>query len=192
MDFTPHQRSALLDVARTAILAALERSVSSNGAPDDPALHQPAGCFVSLHAVSTRALRGCVGRLDSSMSLHAAVSKAARDVLFDPRFDGDPVTRLELPYLELEISVLSPLQLIDHPLNFELEHGIYICHERRGGCFLPQVARQTGWSKEQLLDRLCSEKLGIDSGAWRDAQVKAYTFMTCVIGPEPFERGVVA
>jgi len=50
------------------------------------------------------------------------------------------------------------------------------------------VARDTGWTREQLLDRLCTEKLGLHPASWRHApMVKLQRFTTLVIGPEPFE-----
>jgi len=69
-----------------------------------------------------------------------------------------------------------------------LNEGIYLTFGESGaGCFLPQVARETGWSKEQLLDRLCVEKMGLLASAWHDPRAKLFVFTTLEIGPEPFE-----
>ena len=59
----------------------------------------------------------------------------------------------------------------------------------RTGCFLPQVARETGWTREQLLGRLCSEKMGLPAAFWMQAGAQLMTFTTLIIGPEPFEQG---
>ena len=108
-------------------------------------------------------------------------------MLRDPRFVMHPVALGELPSLELEISVLSPLQPASSPLDFDpLQHGIYLTIGDRAGCFLPQVARETGWTKEQLLDRLCTEKMGLSSFAWRNPQATLHTFQVIILGPEPF------
>jgi AmmeMemoRadiSam system protein A len=157
----------------------------------DAALSQPAGCFVTLHTLRTHALRGCVGRLDAAEPLLDAVRRSATNVLSDPRFADDPVRLEELPDLQLDVSVLSPLRPAAAPLAFDLlNEGIYLTWgEGRAGCFLPQVARETGWSKEQLLDRLCVEKMGLPAGAWHDRRAKLFVFTTLVIGPEPFETG---
>jgi AMMECR1 domain-containing protein len=78
---------------------------------------------------------------------------------------------------------------VDDPLAFEpLEHGIYLTVGRRAGCFLPQVARETGWSRQQLLDRLCTEKIGLAPNAWQSKKATLSIFQTIVIGPEPLVR----
>ena len=86
----------------------------------------------------------------------------------------------ELPMLSIEISVLTPLRDAAHALDFDLHaDGIVLTCGRHSGCFLPQVARETGWTKEQLLGRLCTEKLGLRESAWRDATRAANTSGTC-------------
>ena len=196
MVLSPHQQRVLMDAARYAIRRklgghspALDDGNGDGGTAADPALSQPAGCFVTLHTLRTHALRGCVGRLDATEPLLAAVRRTAANVLSDPRFGDDPVRLEELPDLQLDISVLSPLRPAAGPLEFDpLNEGIYLTFgESRAGCFLPQVARETGWSKEQLLDRLCVEKMGLLASAWHDPRAKLFVFTTLEIGPEPFE-----
>src|SRR5207245_1385635 len=132
-------------------------------------------------------LRGCVGRMDATQPLAACVRDTAVSVLDDPRFTDHPVTLAELANLEIEISVLSPLRPAAHPLDFDLlNDGIYLTIESRAGVFLPQVARETGWAKEQLLDRLCTEKLGFAPNAWRHQSARLFTFSTLILGPVPF------
>ena len=65
--------------------------------------------------------------------------------------------------------------------------GIYLTVQNRSGCFLPQVARETGWPKEHLLSRLCSEKLGLTAMAWSRPGAQLQTFQTLIIGPATFE-----
>jgi len=117
------------------------------------------------------------------------VQLAAVGVLEDPRFALDPVRCDELPHLEIEITVLSALCDCVDLLDFEPSRdGIYLTVGDLSGCFLPQVARDTGWTREQLLDRLCAEKLGLSPASWRrEANVKLERFTTLIIGPEPFE-----
>jgi len=180
--------STLLQLARWTIITRLG-GTPGFAAPgeDDPVLAQPAGCFVSLHDLHTHALRGCVGRIDASAPLLDALRDAASGVLEDPRFVQSPVTLDELPRLSIEISVLSPLAPARDALDFDLlNDGIYLRIADRGGCFLPQVARETGWTKEQLLDRLCTEKIGCPRDAWRSADATLQRFSTVIIGPEPF------
>jgi AmmeMemoRadiSam system protein A len=192
MLLSPQHQRLLLDAARYAIRQSLcgERSPEPDDSADlaDPVLAQPAGCFVTLHRLVTHELRGCVGRLDAVDPLVRAVRRAAASVLQDPRFGDDPVRMEELPRLQIDVSVLSPLRPADHPLSFDLHNdGIYLIWGDRAGCFLPQVARETGWGKEQLLARLCVEKMGLAPMAWQDPRAKLYHFTTIEVGPEPFE-----
>jgi AMMECR1 domain-containing protein len=84
--------------------------------------------------------------------------------------------------------VLSPLLPCASPLDFDLQNdGIYLIAGERAGCFLPQVARETGWTKEQLLDRLCTEKLGMPATTWRTGDATLMRFSTVIVGPEPVE-----
>jgi AmmeMemoRadiSam system protein A len=108
----------------------------------------------------------------------------------DPRFFGRQLTPGELGDLEIEISVLSPLQRVEgDPLEaVELgRHGIYIRSGGRTGCFLPQVADETGWSKEEFLAHCCAGKAGLSPDAWRAPQTEVFTFTAEVFGQEDLE-----
>jgi uncharacterized protein len=195
MQLTPEQDRLLLDAARATIRRTLRGDRGTGGGADagpcpDPALLEHGGCFVSLHELRTHRLRGCVGRMDAAQPLWQCVHNSAAGVLEDPRFLDDPVRLDELPSLEIEISVLSPMRPAPTPMDFDPEsEGIYLIHGPRSGCFLPQVARETGWNREQLLTRLCTEKMSLPSTAWRDPAARLMVFSTRVIGPEPFELG---
>jgi AmmeMemoRadiSam system protein A len=153
----------------------------------DPALTQLAGCYVSLHASASHALRGCVGRMEAREPLVRCVRDTAMSVLADPRFDDRRVRIDELPGLDIEISILSPLRPVPTPLDFDpLNDGIYLMLNGRCGVFLPQVARETGWRRDQLLDRLCTEKMGFPAGSWRFAGAQLFIFSTKILGPVPF------
>ena len=118
-----------------------------------------------------------------------ALRWASQQVLNDPRFVRRPVQMEELPELEIEVSLLSAPAPAEHPLAFSpLEQGIYLTMANRTGCFLPQVARETGWTREQLLDRLCMEKLGLPANSWRNPAARLHVFSVLVVGPEPFVR----
>ena len=188
MQLTAEQSAQLMAIARDAIRRTLRREPLEPLNQTDPALMQPAGCFVTLHEMGTHRLRGCVGRLDASGPLAPVVQQTAVSVLGDPRFTNMPVRLEDLPRLDLEISVLSPLQPKRGPLDFDPQsEGIYLIISNRSGCFLPQVARETGWSKEQLLDRLCTEKMGFPARMWQHPAARMHTFTSTLLGPEPFE-----
>src|SRR4051812_12169839 len=95
-------RHEVLDLARAFIRRAL-RVDSFVPEATDPALREPAGCFVSLHSLQGHRLRGCVGRIDASQPLSAALEAASRSVLDDPRFSGARVTPEELAWLSIEV-----------------------------------------------------------------------------------------
>ena len=178
----------VMDVARRAIRARLCNEPLSPIDPCDPALRQPAGCFVTLHEQLTHRLRGCIGTFESDRPLIETVAAMAVAALGDPRFCHDPVTAAELVQLELEASILSPLRPMAGPMDFDLHsEGIYVRFGHRTGCFLPQVARDTGWTREQLLDRLCAEKMGLSPLIWRNPHAQLFAFSVQIIGPEPFE-----
>lgn len=184
------QARTLLDAARASIRNALGHDTPPGVPADaDPRLLQPAGCFVTLHDLRTHALRGCIGRIESPLPLLQTVIETAMGTLEDPRFAHNAVTRDELARLEIEISVLTPLQQASSPLDFEPgRDGILLVFGNRTGVFLPQVSRDTGWTKEQLLDRLASEKMGLSPLVWRNPHAKLFRFQVEIIGPEPFVR----
>jgi AmmeMemoRadiSam system protein A len=187
MNLTPGQQRFLLDLARAAIVNNLRGMYSTAPAVEDPLLQSPFGCFVTMHDAATHRLRGCIGRIQSPDPLVVGVHESAIGALRDPRFTNYPITLGELPRLDLEVSVLSPLTEAAHALEFEpLEHGIFLSCQGRTGTFLPQVARETGWSREQLLARLCGEKMGLAADAWQGVGTKLFTYTATVIGPVPF------
>ena len=108
----------------------------------------------------------------------------------DFRFATNPVSKAELPSIDIEISVLSPLARTDDPLSLELgRHGIYIKNGYRAGCFLPQVATETGWSKQEFLSHCCGGKAGLPADAWKDPRTEVYLFTAEVFGER--ELGMV-
>ena len=156
--------------------------------PESPALQQPCGCFVSLH--NGRQLRGCIGTFQARAPLVQTVVQMASASLRDPRFVGNPVTAAELPKIDIEISVLSPLERTQDPMkDVELgRHGICIQGPYGSGCFLPQVATETGWSKEQFLSQCCAHKAGMPPDAWKSPEITVYRFEAEVFGEKESPR----
>ena len=92
----------------------------------------------------------------------------------------------ELPYISIEISVLTPLQKISSIDEFELgRHGIYISRDGRSGTFLPQVASGKSWSKEDFLGYCSRDKAGLGWEGWKDADL--YVYEAIVFGEEKKE-----
>ena len=150
---------------------------------DDPALTAPCGCFVTLK--NRGRLRGCIGQFISDRPLIELVAEMAEaSASSDPRFfDQSASPSGDLGNLDIEISVLSPLERTDDPLSLRLGvDGIYIKRGYASGCFLPQVATETGWSKEEFLSYCCSHKAGLPPDAWKDPKTEVYLFTAEVFG----------
>ena len=135
-------------------------------------LKQKCGAFVSLHKHGR--LRGCIGHFGEDHPLYEIVAEMARAAAFeDPRFM--PVTRDELNDLDIEISVLTPMRRIQSLDEFELHrHGIYIKKGYRSGTFLPQVADEVNWTKEEFVGHCSQDKAGLGWDGWRDAELYVY------------------
>jgi AmmeMemoRadiSam system protein A len=177
---TEEQKQALVSLARDAVRAA----VTGTGAASPAALAAlpPAsGAFVTLKKRGQ--LRGCIGTLECRRTLAEEVARvavsAARD---DPRFE--PVDPSELNELDVEVSVLGPLEIIDagDPSAIEIgRHGLVVEQGRHRGLLLPQVAPEWGWGREEFLAHTC-RKAGLPPDAWRRGAT-VYRFDAEVFGP---------
>ncbi len=131
-----------------------------------------AGAFVTLNKNSH--LRGCIGHFEADLPLWKVVQQMAiAAATRDHRFNS--VEPNELSQLKIEISVLTPLKRIKSADEFILgKHGIYIKKGNSSGTFLPQVADQTGWSKEEFLGHCAQDKAGIGWDGWKTAELYTY------------------
>lgn len=103
---------------------------------------------------------------------------AARE---DPRFE--PLRESELEGLEVEVSVLGPLERIDpaDPDAIEIgRHGLVVERGHRRGLLLPQVATEWGWNREKFLAQACV-KAGLSPDAWHHGAA-VYRFAAIVFG----------
>ena len=181
------QKEILLKTARDTVAAVITKKPMPRPESHDPRLNAKCGCFVTLK--NRGQLRGCIGQFTSEVPLIELVVEMARaSATGDPRFFAEPITPGELRQLDIEISVLSPLQRTDDPLSLRLgTDGIYIKSGRTSGCFLPQVATETGWSKEDFLSYCCAHKAGLAADAWKDPDTEVYLFTAEVFGSRPQE-----
>jgi AmmeMemoRadiSam system protein B/AmmeMemoRadiSam system protein A len=137
-------------------------------------LFKKLGCFVTLK--KNGKLRGCIGEFPSDKPLWQVIQKTALASAFDdPRFF--PLKKEELRGLEIEISIVFPLKKIDDWQKIKLGmDGVLIEKEGRRGVFLPQVAKETGWSLEEFLGNLCLEKAGLPKDCYKDPKTNIYVF----------------
>ncbi len=144
-------------------------------------LRAPSGAFVTLKRGGD--LRGCIGTIEPREPLYQAVldngDNAARR---DPRFS--PVTPPELPDLVIEVSVLSPPRPIDSWEEFKVgEQGIILSKAGRRAVFLPEVATEQGWTREETLSYL-ARKAGLPADAWRSGA--GFSVFTTTIYEAPY------
>ena len=175
MTISDENRKTLLELAREAIRATVTGSPQPVLPESKGILSERRGCFVTL--TNRGRLRGCIGTFHPQKPLAEQIVEMAQAAARDPRFTLDPITPGEVGSLTIQVSVLSELTPLENPLDIELGvHGIYIVRGPASGCFLPEVATETGWTKEQFLSQCCSGKAGMDPDAWRDGSAKVYTF----------------
>lgn len=169
-----HEKELLLDISRSTFEAYIntgELTEIHRGSLTSTLRH-PAGAFVSLYMGGR--LRGCIGNFSPDKPLYAIVQEMTiAAATHDNRFA--PVESTELPYISIEISVLTPLQKINSIDEFQLGlHGIYMTKDGRSGTYLPQVAKQTGWSADDFLGHCAREKAGIGWDGWKEADLYVY------------------
>jgi AmmeMemoRadiSam system protein A len=152
----------LLTLARRAFEARVHREPPPF-AERGGALELACGAFVTIHARGD--LRGCLGRIETVEPLAETVLYLAAAVAdSDPRFD--PVTALELPDIDIEISVLTPEREVQSTVEVEVgRHGVIVEHGARRGLLLPQVAMEQGWDSETFVAHAC-RKASLSPDAW--------------------------
>ena len=156
-------RERLLQIARAAIVS----HVTGVREPSEasPALNKPSnGAFVTIHMNGS--LRGCIGNLGTGLPLASVVRECAVAACSaDPRFE--PVAPAELPGLEIEISLLGPLEPVASPEEIEVgRHGLVVEQGWQRGLLLPQVATEWGWDRETFLAQTC-HKAGLERDVWK-------------------------
>jgi AmmeMemoRadiSam system protein B/AmmeMemoRadiSam system protein A len=178
------QRKRLLEIARSSIETYLKTTAKLEFVEKDPLLLKDMGAFVTLRKGGE--LRGCIGNLIGNEPLYLSVRDMAIEAAVgDPRFA--PVELSELKDIDIEISVLSPMEKISSFDKIQLGvHGVLIRKGFRSGVFLPQVATETGWSKEEFLSNLCAHKAGIEPDAWKDKSTEIYIFTAEVFSEKEF------
>jgi len=168
---TDDEKKILLGIARNTINQYIRQrqvpEINTAGYPEN--LFENAGAFVTLNKDGH--LRGCIGRFNPDEPLYKvvqdmAISSATKDYRFTP------VSPPELDKIDIEISVLTPMQKIESIDEIELgRHGVYICKGFQSGTFLPQVADKTGWTVEEFLGHCARDKANIGWDGWKDAEI---------------------
>lgn len=129
-------------------------------------------------------LRGCVGQLPGHEPLCAVVAHCAgAAALDDPRFRA--VTHEELSEIEIELSILSPLENITAEQIEVGKHGLVVSREGQRGVLLPQVAQEFKWGGKRFLEETCA-KAGVPRDSWKDPQTRIQAFTAEVFSESEF------
>lgn len=173
LGLSPEEKKALREVAVSAIRSRCMNEAMPELREIPPGLREPRGAFVCLHKGGR--LRGCIGLIEARYPLVETIGSMAVEAAFgDPRFPA--VEPDELDKLDIEISVLTPLQRIGDPAEVQVgRHGLYIKRGRYSGLLLPQVAVERRWSREEFLENTC-EKAGLPADSWKLAGTEIYVF----------------
>jgi uncharacterized protein len=170
--FTIAEKKLLMEVARHALELGVRSRESLAELPTQVSLHRPGGVFVTLR-IRNR-LRGCIGQLPSQEPLIRVVAHCAKAAaLEDPRFE--PVRVEELPEIEIELSILSPLMDATPEQIESGKHGISVSRGWQRGVLLPQVATQFHWDARKFLEETCV-KAELERDAWKDPSTKIQVF----------------
>jgi AmmeMemoRadiSam system protein A len=180
-------RATLLRLARASLEASVRKgkfdaSVKKT-VPVTPSLTRKAGAFVTLKCKMSDEgqcvgrgddLRGCIGTIEPTDSVYDTVAmRAASAALEDTRFPHT-VSVAELPFVTIEISVLTPPQPVQGPEDILIgKHGIILSSGWNRATFLPQVAPEQGWDRETTLRHL-ARKAGLADDAWKKADYRVY------------------
>ena len=176
------EKQLLLALARRALLLAVRNRESLRDLPNDETLQQPGGAFVTLHYRGR--LRGCVGQLISKDTLAEVVAHCSKSAaLEDPRFEE--VSAVELPGIEIELSVLSaPVDVKPEQIQ-PGKHGLFVSCGWKRGVLLPQVAAQFHWNAQQFLEETCA-KADLARDAWKDPATRVQAFTAEVFSEADF------
>lgn len=171
-----------LKIARLTLEKYLEKKEIPKITVENGSLKEQLGVFVTLKKGGS--LRGCIGIFQTNQPLYRSIQEMSiASALDDPRFPA--VEREELPGIKIEISVLTRPQRILDWRKIELgKHGVIIRKNGYSGTFLPQVAQETGWNREEFLSQLCQQKAGLPEDCYLNPETEIYTFEAQIINED--------
>lgn len=169
---------AILDLARQAVVEAVCRDRLPGAIPKTGIFEHQCGVFVTLHVA--KRLRGCIGVIETKDPLGESIVRCAGSAaLMDPRFGA--LQPDEIDNLEIEVSLLSPVQPIK-PEEVEIgKHGLVVEQGFHRGLLLPQVAVEHHLDREQFLRETC-HKAGLPAEAWKSPETRIYGFTCDIVG----------
>jgi AmmeMemoRadiSam system protein B/AmmeMemoRadiSam system protein A len=176
---TSKDKEKLLTIARETINQYVRNNKTPEFKVESEVLQKECGAFVTLKKKGD--LRGCIGLIVAEKPLYLVVrDMAIAAATQDPRFPA--VTPSEIDDIEIEISVLTPMQKVSNVDEIEVgRDGLMIRRGWMSGLLLPQVPIEQGWDKKTFLEHTCY-KAGLPSDAWKSSEL--WKFQAIVFSEE--------
>jgi len=190
MNLSNKEKKTLLSIARQTLENQFKGNYKvlkevENSFPITPPLREKSGVFVTLRKQGD--LRGCIGTIIGMEPLWEGVrNNVLKSAFQDPRFP--PLRESELEKVEIEISVMTPLQKIDDYKKIRLgTDGVIIRKDYHQAVYLPQVATETGWNLDQFLGSLC-QKAMLPASAYKSGGMEFQIFQALVFEEKEMEK----
>jgi AmmeMemoRadiSam system protein A len=182
MEFTVAEKKYLLKLSRSSLEAFFRSKMPGdiiNDLKDIPAdLKQKGATFVTL--TKRGQLRGCIGKLKPVQPIYKDVIENTYSAAFDD-FRFEPLIEKELPEINIEISILTPMEKFDYNNSNEFlkmlkvkKPGLYIISGYNSSTYLPQV-----WDlipeAEKFITELCL-KAGLEGDYWQKKHLEVFTY----------------
>jgi len=170
---SPSVRSEILTLARSTVESQVKGDPLPSWSGADGRMKADGAVFVTLKEKDGR-LRGCIGSIQAYTALYRSViQNAVAAASKDPRFT--PVRPEELPKLDVEVTVLSPMEPVAGAAEIEIgRHGVYLEASGRSSVFLPQVPVEQGWDLDTYLKQLAM-KAGLSPEGWQGGKLYRFT-----------------
>jgi AmmeMemoRadiSam system protein A len=179
IELTKEQQVKLLKLARKTIAESLGLHVDEKLDLGDEIFKEMCGAFVTIHIKGR--LRGCIGYIQGIKSIPDTIIDMAKASAFkDPRFP--PLREDEYPLIDIEISVLSPIEPVKNVSDIKVgRDGLIISRGFNSGLLLPQVPVEQRWDLDTFLENTCY-KAGLPGNAWQEKGTKIEKFSAQVFG----------
>ena len=121
-------------------------------------------------------LRGCIGTFESQPLAEGIPEYAVISALHDTRFP--PISRRELSTLQVSVTLLTDFEEAADPWDWDIGvHGIRLSFfdrsRRYGSTYLPDIASEQGWTKDETLFSLIRKAGWMGSRSrWKDLELK--------------------
>jgi len=171
----PESQRRLIQLSRQTLEHFVHRVESRADKIEDPhLLTYSYGAFVTLYRGEE--LRGCIGTCFPTRPLYETVIEMTKAAASRDHRTA-PIAKGELANIHIDISVLSPLELVIDPLLLQAgKHGLYVECGEKTGVLLPQVATEYGWDIQTFLSQACVKaELPEDAWMWPETKVSSFT-----------------